>query len=122
LVRRKDPLPEELDNDKRSVTLIGISEDETIETIQKNYEKYGKINCVRIIKDKSTKKAKGIASIEFDKEDDAKKVFLEIKFENIKTQSKMEYFEEKKSKTKKHKENEKLEKKKKRTFRFKRSL
>jgi len=100
LVRRKTPLPEELDNDKRTVTLIGIPEEETIETIEKNYEKYGKINCVRIIKDKSTKKSKGIVSIEFNKEEEAKK-FLEIKLENIKIQTKAEYFEEKKNKSKK---------------------
>jgi len=56
LVRRTAPLPEEPDTDQRTLTLLGVSKDSTIDSITKQFSKYGNVNCVRIIKDKKNKR------------------------------------------------------------------
>jgi len=104
LVRRTAPLPEEPDTDQRTLTLLGVSKESTIDSITKQFSKYGNVNCVRIIKDKKTKEPTGVVSIEFSTIDEAKKLIENSKdIEGVTIQSKEEFFSDKKKKIKNRK-------------------
>jgi len=113
LVRRTEPLPEVDDSDERTLCLSGFPTSDTLDTIKSKLEIFGKVACIRMMKDKETKNFSGKAFIEFETKESLN-AFNEINLLTSKTKDdlKKEREEKKKLRDKKREEfsKEKLEK------------
>lgn len=103
LIKRKHPIPEKLNADPRTIHVRGAPKNVSLDDFEKFFSTHGKINSIRICKDKTSKKPNGFIYIEFETETDATKFAAlgSIKYNDehdMKVQKKEEYLKNKKEK------------------------
>jgi len=105
LIKRKHPVPEKLNADPRTIHVSGAPKNISLDDFEKFFASgnHGKINSIRICKDKTSKKPNGYLYIEFGTETDATKfaALKSIKYNDehdMKVQKKEEYLKSKKEK------------------------
>lgn len=112
MVRRTTNLPELDMTPQRSIYLKGIPKDSTIESVEKIFDGF-KVLCVRLRRQKQTKEQKDSCFVEFESEDEVKKVLSkEFKVNETKliTHSYKDYEEKKKKEIQEKKLNQKKSK------------
>merc|ERR1712137_647412 len=81
-IKRKHPVPENLNTDQRTAHVRGLGRDWSLEELQELFSQYGVVKSVRVVRSKKGKEPTGSAFVEFGSEEDLEKFLKEEKVEH----------------------------------------